>query len=146
MSGYIWLISILMWLALEDIQSCRLKNRTLLLFSILGVIAAGVRWGIYGEITNFVDFAALGLLLGIMQKISKGQIGTGDIWVLAGLPLYIEETAMWESIWVSLLLMAVTAIIIYAEERNKKAGIPYIPFLCAGVIITMWRNFANGFY
>ena len=140
------LTGMLIWLAMEDGKNCRLKNRTLMIYSITGIIMAAVRVNVYGVVINLLDYSALALLLAAMQKLTKGQIGSGDIWVLAGLPLYIEEISMWESIWNSLLLMAAAAMIVYIKERDKKAGLPYIPFLCAGVIITMWRNLENGFY
>ena len=144
MIGYLSLIGSLIELSVEDGKECRIRNTSLLAYSLLGIVTAALRVMLLKQSVSVFDGIMLSVLLLFMSCIMKQGIGTGDLWVLAGLPLFIDGDGIWESVMISMMLIALVGGIVYWKERSKTAEIPYVPFLCAGVFLMMWRRIIHG--
>lgn len=122
--------------ALRDLKTYRVRERGLLVYSYVGILTAFIRTVWLGDIMSWPDAMLLTGILLLLYFFGKGQIGEADIWVLGGLPLYTEGGIMWEILAHASVLLLAASIASYAEERNKKTGLPFIPFLWAGMLIT----------
>lgn len=88
----------------------------------------------------------LGVLLGIsiigFSKISGGSIGLGDgkIICISGILLGFKQSLA--MLLCALLLAAVWSAVLFAVKKgNRKSSLPFIPFLSAGYLITLWNEF-----
>ncbi len=140
------LVVILFMMALQDIRTQEVRGRTLVFYSVTGIVTAGIRFFGYGCTLAGADALLLGILLLILHRISKNGVGTADFWILAGLPLFLDADTMWMGIAASMPLLLLTALCTYWEERDRYTGIPYIPFLTAGVFIEIWRRIGDDFF
>lgn len=140
------LVGILFMMALQDIRTQEIRGRMLVFYSVTGIFTAGIRFFGYECTLAGADALLLGILLLILHRVSGDGVGTADFWILAGLPLFLDADTMWMGIAASMPLLLLTALCTYWEERDRCAGIPYIPFLTAGMLIEMWRRIGDGFF
>lgn len=131
------LMSVLTKPAIQDWKKRRLRERELLIYSYAGILTAFIRAAWLGEILNWTDAMILTVLLLLLHRFGKGQIGEGDIWVLGGLPLFADGKNMWEILIHSSILLLAASAASYIEERDKTAGLPFVLFLWCGILIAL---------
>lgn len=119
------------WLLLCSLQDIKRKEISLLLiaigFALLFTISI-----IQGQLRiweRFIGFS-LGLLLIILHKITRGQIGVGDGLILCvtgiSLGFYMNSILLINSLFLSAIFSIIYIII---KKVNRKTTIPFIPFV-----------------
>lgn len=133
------LISCLLKLSAEDLKQKYLNQNTLLIYTAVGLAAAFLRFR-HIDLLEILDYGVWGLALVFIRQKLISEIGEGDLWVLAGLPLFLPAISMWETILCSFFLMFPIAGCVFAKEKNKKIDLPYLPALCGGTIMTLGKE------
>ena len=133
-------------LAAEDLRKHSLKGSTLVIYSALGMLTALLRAMGKGSELPLLDAVFMMALLLLIRAILKGHVGTGDLWILAGLPLYLKSHEIWEVLFWGILCMLPPALMQWMEEKDGRGGLPFVPFLWAGVMILIGRYLQYGDY
>ncbi|MCR5420915.1 MAG: prepilin peptidase [Lachnospiraceae bacterium] len=132
----------------------------LLAASLISVIILMISVKIYGEkiellksclayelnIINIIWGLLPGVFLLVINKITREAIGKGDVYVifLLGFMLGFRNTI--ELIIISMLLTAVFGVVyIVVCGKDKKAALPYMPFLLIAFLILLSRYLMEGF-
>ena len=127
----------LVLISVTDIRSGMIYNKILLPMAIIGLI-----FDLSGSLIKIDEalMAALvgGLILFVVQYLSRGGLGGGDIkfaFVL-GLWLGVEEILI--TLFLSTMFAAAFGVIILIKYRNLKAAIPFGPFISLGALISFF--------
>lgn len=106
------------------------------LFWLLGALLYGFLWRDRGW-APLLDGAAVLLLCVAARKVFPDDIGAGDVILLTGLFLYVSGQTLWTGLCISFLFNGLGALGVWIIHRDKKAVIPYIPFLWIGFLVTI---------
>ncbi len=141
--------SVSLWIGLafltgEDGARHSMKARSLAAYTLLGVFTAMARWVTAPASLTLLDTVLLEILIVLVHKTCRSQVGSGDLWVLAGLPLYLDGGMIWGCLLTGFLLMGAAATVIWVRKRDRTAGIPLVPFLWAGLTIMIGGVWSNG--
>ncbi len=133
---YIMAGTVCIWLLLCSWQDIRKKKIPVILIGI-GCLAILTGSFLTGEISIWSRGAglSLGIVLLILNPVTRGQIGTGDglIVSIMGLGLGFNETAF--MLAYGLFGSAIFSIgLILLRKANRKVTIPFIPFLFLGYL------------
>ena len=86
-----------------------------------------------------IGFATGGGLFMFMYLVSHKGVGGGDVKFMAGAGLYLGFSAIMPSMLYGTILAALTALILIAVKKiTRKDKIPLIPFLYAGILLTLF--------
>lgn len=86
-------------------------------------------------------YSALGfLMMYIILKISRGELGGGDVKFSAVLGIWLGED-LFSAIFLASILAAIFAIIFLIKFRDTKKELPFGPFLSAGSFIIFVMKF-----
>lgn len=78
-----------------------------------------------------------GMLAFVLAFLTKEQIGYGDAACLAVLGNVVSLDILSDAIMGGLLLLSICSVVLLARRKvNRKATLPFIPFLTAGML---WR-------
>ena len=133
----------LMFLAREDGIRHAMKARSLTAYTLLGLFTAMARWVSAPASLTVLDAVLLEILILLIYKAARSQVGSGDLWVLAGLPLFLDGGMIWGCLLAGFLLMGAVALTVWLRKKDRTVGIPFVPFLWAGLTIMMggvWKN------
>ncbi len=133
---YIITIIVCIWLIMCSWQDIRRKKIHVILIGIgfLAILACSM---ISGEITlwNRLAGLSLGIILIILNQLTRGQIGMGDGLIVSILGLCLGFTANAFILVYGLFGSAVFSVFIIILHRpNRKTTIPFIPFLLIGYL------------
>ncbi|HCL03321.1 MAG TPA: hypothetical protein DHW61_13105 [Lachnoclostridium phytofermentans] len=131
--GVTWIGALLFILGIQDIK--RKEISCWWLISLLPLIF--IELAIPSEIT-FIERifgVLLGLFFVILSKVTRGQIGIGDGYVLCaiGVILGISKSAILLS-YAFLLTSVVSIVLLVLFRWNRKKTIPFVPFLFLGYL------------
>lgn len=121
--------------SVQDIKEKRLSVRMLVLFGILFLVLSLLFDRITWErrISNMLP----GMLAFVLAFLTKEQIGYGDAACLAVLGNVVSLDILSDAIMGGLLLLSICSVVLLARRKvNRKATLPFIPFLTAGML---WR-------
>ena len=127
------------WLGLAsfvDIRKKKISKKMLLMGAIIGFLLFVFNQN--GEIKNKLLGLAIGLIFYLIYRISRGQIGLGDVGVLfiIGGAYGIDKSI--QIILCSFLLVFICSIFLFIVKKlNRKYELPYLPFLFLG-LLTLW--------
>lgn len=130
------LVGFLAYFTYEDIRERRVSNRMIIVMAAAGLVLAAVPLSAEAFIRAVICAAVTGAAAFLTMKLSKGGLGTGDVFVLAASGLYIGGISMLAVVFVSLaalFLFCVGGLLL--KKLNMKSKLPYIPFLLIGVIV-----------
>ena len=86
-----------------------------------------------------LGFALGGGLFMAIYLISRKGLGGGDVKLMAAAGLYLGYNGVLSSMFCGTLLAAVTvAVLMMMGKLGRKDTIPLAPFLCAGIIVTVF--------
>ncbi len=133
---YLITLLVCIWLMICSWQDIKKKRVHVVLIGI-GCLIICICSFITGEITIWSRIAGLGLglLLFLLTLVTKGQIGIGDglIVSIIGVGLGFPVTAF--TLTYGLFVSAIFSIgLILIKKVNKKATIPFIPFIFIGYL------------
>ncbi len=128
------LFSVLLVITLIDIRYKIIPNSILIFLMIIGIVYVVLVDQKF--ISSIIGFFAVSLILLIIAVISNGQMGGGDIKLMAVCGFIIG----WQKILVALLIGSVFGsiigvILIILKINKKKQQIPFGPYLSAGVFV-----------
>ena len=124
-----WAVAVLLGIcSCEDIRKREISVLFLGIMSVLALLEAflckdvSISQRLAGGLVG-------GLFLGI-SKLSKEAIGYGDSWLVGILGVLMGAREMLAVLFVASLLAAVGSLLILWKKRwNKKAAIPFVPFV-----------------
>lgn len=131
------LLMILGELSLQDLRFLRIRNRSLIVFSGCGMITILVNHMIYGMMADTLQVLLWEGLLILAAQTGGSRIGSADVWVLAGLPLFLQTDRLWICLLHAFLMASFSAIICYVLIRDRKRGIPFIPFVFGACLLQL---------
>ncbi len=125
--------ALLGWLTLEDI-----KTKKLPMAGLIGFLAGGILLSILLDGRRILIQGLLALwILGccfLATRISKQGIGSGDLWILAGLPFWKAGN---EFLWI--LMIAFSAGAIYGclrfGIRDRKQRFAFVPWITGAYLL-----------
>lgn len=131
--GVIWIGALLFILGIQDIK--RKEISCWWLISLLPLIV--IELATPSEIT-FIE-RIFGILLGlffvILSKVTRGQIGIGDGYVLCAIGVILGIGKSTILLSYAFLLTSVVSIVLLVFFRwNRKKTIPFVPFLFLGYL------------
>ncbi len=139
---------VLLWamavLSITDAKMQRIPNRMLLF--LLAVWAVFLSIQVILEPSRGTALFALsaaggltgGLAFLLCYLISKGQLGAGDVKLSAVMGLYLTGQRIIGAVFYGVLLCCIYSLILLCRKKiGLKDGVPLVPFLYAGVCITL---------
>lgn len=138
----IWGMSVL---SVTDAKNKVIPNKFLLLLLVIWVVL--VSSYIIFQVQKGVALLALsvaggligGLIFLLCYLLSRGQLGAGDVKLAAVLGLYLTGHRIVGAIFYGVLLCSIYALVLLARKKiGLKDGLPLVPFLYAGMCITLW--------
>lgn len=134
-------ISVIIWLLLLSWQDIRKKEVSIqLLFAgiAIAIVSIGAAIGMNQEENIWLSKGVgmlSGILLVLLSKATKGQIGMGDAIVLTVTGVVF---GFWDNLFLlfySLVLSAVhAAILLIMKKIHKKQSIAFLPFVAIGTL------------
>lgn len=120
-------------LSIEDLKHKEVSCQWILLFLPLTVVE------IIGNdevsLLQRVIGLCLGLFLLLLSKLTRGQIGMGDGYVVCGLGVILGFYSVMVILSYALILAALVSMVLFLGFRwNRKRTIPFLPFLCVGYL------------
>lgn len=116
-------------LALYDVKNKRLPLALCIGFLLEGIVCMLIK---------NVEMASLipGVILCIISFLSRGSLGIGDgiAAIAIGMHIGLEKTLY--AICIAFLLSSIYGAVLFVVKKNGKYEMPFIPFICTGVIIT----------
>ncbi|MDA3845183.1 MAG: prepilin peptidase [Vallitaleaceae bacterium] len=143
---YAALFSILLIVFMIDLKTLTIPNSLVIAIGILGLVNLVfniVNWPQY-----IIGFFSVSALLFLIAIITKGKMGGGDIKLMAVAGLLLG----WQRIILSLLLGSVLGAVIGLtliglRVVNKKALIPFGPYLAVGIMVSaIWGQVIIDWY
>ena len=134
--GVICLLCILFLFALADIKKRCIPTWGAVLYWLLGAVLYGCMWTERGWAPLIDGFVVIALC-GAIKKIFPKDVGPGDLVLLAGLFLYTSGQMLWRGLGVAFFLNGLAALCLWLIYRDKKAEIPFIPFLWSGFLLAV---------
>lgn len=120
-------------LSIQDIKHKEISCKWLLLF--LPLIFVEIVWSQEVSLLQRVIGLCLGLFFLLLSKLTRGQIGMGDGYVLCGLGVILGFYSAMVVLSYAFLLAAIAAMILFLVfQWNRKKTIPFLPFLCLGYV------------
>lgn len=138
----IWGMSVL---SVTDAKNKVIPNKFLLL--LLAIWAIFICGYMIFEVEKGVALLALsaagglagGLIFLLCYLVSRGQLGAGDVKLAAVLGLYLTGQRIVGAIFYGALLCSIYALVQLARKKiGLKDGLALVPFLYAGMCITLW--------
>ncbi len=132
-SGVIWIGVLLFFLGIQDLRQKEISCWWLI--SIIPFIVIEIITSSEITFMGRIFGGLLGFFFIILSKITKGQIGIGDGYVLCviGIMLGISKSAILLS-YAFLLTSVVSMILLIFFRWNRKKTIPFIPFIFFGYL------------
>lgn len=123
------LMLILILLGICDAYHQKLPAVLLVVFTLLALCALWQKpvWSQVSGLLFGLIMLGLGLLL-----CKKGKMGGGDVWVLSVLALIWPAELFWHSLCNGLLLLGLTAGLMWVLTGDEKEKVPLVPFLLLG--------------
>ena len=133
LGGVLWIGMLLFILGIQDIK--RKEISCWWLISILPLIVIELITPSEIALMERVFGGLLGLIFVILSKVTKGQIGIGDGYVLCaiGVMLGISKSTILIS-YAFLLTLVVSIVLLVLFRWNRKKTIPFVPFLFLGYL------------
>ncbi len=134
------LISIII-IAIIDAKSHTIPNYMTISLLVSQIVAAFCISNTYFDIWNIlISGVILGILM-LVSKISKEQIGMGDVKLIVVINLIYGLSFAIYSLIISLLVMLLSIIpFMIMKKINLKSQIPFAPFLTIGVTVYTLLN------
>ena len=143
---FVGIISIiLVAISVIDLKSMIIPNGLVISLAVVGVLYTGLRlvfpalfiWNLMWY-EPLIGFLAASLPLFLIAVLSKGGMGGGDIKLMAAAGIFLG----WKGILVALLAGSligaiVSIILMIAGKKGRKDMIPFGPFLCLGIMISV---------
>ncbi len=120
--------------SIEDLISKRVNISSLALFALAGVI---IRLCILKDsYLSILAGTAIGVVLLIVSKLSKGQLGMGDGAVLIVTGIYLGFWSNTALLWLASLLSGVVCLVLWLFlHKDKTYTVPFVPFLLVAYMI-----------
>jgi leader peptidase (prepilin peptidase)/N-methyltransferase len=127
-------ISLGIFLAISAIIDIKRKEVSIKILIVFGVV--GLIFYIIGQpisLLEEVGGVVIGVLILLLYRITKGEIGEGDGWLLIVTGIFLGISRNFELLMSGLLLAAVCSLfLLLFKKAGKKKEIPFIPFLFLG--------------
>ncbi len=115
-----------------------IREKKVSVYMILAGIGGTIILNILGKDISLVNAllgAALGIVLIVVSKLTKGALGTGDamLTVMIGLSIGLFNTML--ALFYALLITSVVSVILLLLKRVKKqTAMPFVPFMLLGYL------------
>lgn len=128
-------IVILIIFSLQDIRGKRLSGKGLCIAFVLTAAVTGVRGNLF---PNGLMGMMLGIVLLLVSKLTREQIGYGDALVLMITGMLLGLRRNLELFFLALLLASVYAgYLLIAKRRKTNHTIAFVPFLAAAEVLLL---------
>ena len=127
-----------------DIKEKRIPNKLVLALLISWLLVllpqfllrreVAVQLMLYGGLGFLIN----GVLLLLVYYISRKALGGGDVKLMTVAGLFLGPPILNAMLYGSVIAAIVSIVLILTKKMNKKDSIPLIPFLYAGIVITMF--------
>ncbi len=118
-------------LALSDIKT---KKISVLIPLAFGLCSIFIPWENH-DIANALLGSIPGVILLVLHRLSKGQVGIGDGWMLLGMGLHLGLQNAFAALFYSLgILFIFSCVGLMMKRLRPKSQVPFAPFYLAAYI------------
>ena len=129
--------ALLVWMSLVDMRQKKIPNWLLLCFLVVTVITLCLQHPVNIAEHFLSVFVVSGMLL-LVCKMRPGAFGAGDIKLMAIAGLLLGFWGNLNAFVVGVISAAVFCMIGMALKKvDRKSQIPFGPFLCLGIILSL---------
>ncbi|WP_105619060.1 prepilin peptidase [Vallitalea okinawensis] len=133
--SYVTLYSMLLLLTIDDLRNKLIPLDLIICFGIFSVILLPFNPSVSLIWTIIITLITV-IILYIVHLLTHGGIGLGDVWVIGISMLILGWQNGLTLLMVSLLCSGLLSILLLIMGKvNRKAKIPFIPFMLGGFII-----------
>lgn len=131
---YIVLFMLLLYCSIEDIRTKKIDIRKLIVVFIILLPSMFLRSDIH--ILECLSGIVLGVIFIAISKITRGQIGMGDGYIICVTGLGFGIWRSLEMLCYALFFAAIYSMFLLVRHyANRKKLIPFVPFLFLGFIL-----------
>ena len=135
---YSLLLAVLSAASIKDLQSKTIPNKLVIFGLITGVALAVIRLDANVLINCVLGLIAAGGVLGLVNFVTKGGIGMGDIKLFACAGVFLGLSKVMSAMLVSIVASGIFgAILLIFRLSSRKGTIPFAPFVLAGAILSV---------
>lgn len=119
--------------SVTDIRKRTISLPLSLLWLVFGILLTF--FYIHQEPLTLILNLSTGLLLILLSVASKEAIGLGDALILIVASFFLSTYGTLYILFFALVLASIPCLILLIRHHNRKASIPFAPFISAGYII-----------
>ena len=125
------------YISREDIKTHCIRNKHLLVALVAGVPLVAVSMEFYVYTSCLIGAIGGFVISFLISWFSKGEIGMGDVKLIAVAGLYLGSQLLGTAVFWALTLIILFGIIQWFRKKvTRKTEYPFAPFFSGGVLIT----------
>jgi|LSQX01.1.fsa_nt_gb prepilin signal peptidase PulO-like enzyme (type II secretory pathway) len=124
--------------SIKDVKERKIPNSLIIGGIVMGLIVSALSFDFGRVIGSVIAFIVSGIVLLLISFITKGELGMGDVKLVAVCSIYAGLFHIIPVVLYSLILTAVTGVVfLIFQKANIKTQIPFAPFLAIGFVINL---------
>lgn len=131
-------INLILFLGLESYIDYKTKHVNTLLCLIFSLIGLMYQAKNAGNIKNIYVGLFFIVLIYIFCLLTNGQIGIGDGYVIGTMAIFLGLEVVWIFVKALFICSILSIGLIFCKKINKKATIPFVPFLLMAYTINIF--------
>ena len=125
-------------LSFEDIKEKMISDKYILCVLISSIIFRIISFELMNFLNGIITGLVIVLLIILIRKVFKQNIGLGDMKVLAALSISFGYAGMINVLFCSVIIAMVYGIVMMIlKKKNKHSEIPFVPFVSLGCLLTV---------
>lgn len=131
----ITLVTFLFLCSITDVRKRKIPLLLCLLWLVMGLLIT-----IFYLHTNLLTLClnlSTGLFLTVLSQITHGGIGMGDAIIFIIMSFFLTNYGTLYILFWALLTAVIPCLILLIQKHNRKASIPFAPFILMGYLIVI---------
>lgn len=147
MVGYCFFASNLIVIAFIDYRHRIIPNGIVLILLITGIIFK-LLYNPFTYMDSIIGFFCASVPMLMLSILFKGGLGGGDIKLMAVVGIFLGWKLTWLALFIASIIGSIIGIVlIMLKKKDRKAMIPFGPFLSLGIMISMlYGQYIISFY
>lgn len=125
-------------LSFEDLKTKMISDKFILCILVVSVVFRIISFGIVETLNGIMTATFIVLVILLIRKVFKQNIGIGDLKLLAVLSLSYGYAGMINVLFYSVIIaMLYSIVMIVLKKKNKHSEIAFVPFISVGCFLTI---------
>ena len=136
----LFLIPVLIIVTFIDLRHYIIPDKVTV-FALTGVVVLNVFTRDLTLVSSLLGLTSAAAFLLLIAIVSKGGMGGGDIKFAAVIGLFLGWPNGLFAVFLGCMLAGLVGmVLLLTRVKGRKDAIPFGPFLCAGVLVAIWRG------